>query len=1493
MSRVLILANEHVSRRMAGPAIRCYEFARELSARGHTVTLASPFPSDLTAQPFSIETYDSSSLERLARRHDVTVMQGYVLDRFPGLRDAAARLVVDLYDPFPLEEMLISAQAPMEARMEVQNKALRAVSDGIRDGDFFLCASEKQRDYWLGALSALNRVNPHTYSDDSTLRTLIDVVPFGVPSEPPRREAAAIRGVLPGVGQDDFVMLWGGGIYAWFDPLTVIRGVAVAARSCPQLRLVFMSTGHPNPDIQEMWTNREAQRLAGELGLTGRHVFFNPDWVPYHRRADWLLDADVGVTAHFDHVETRFSFRTRVLDYLWAGLPVICTAGDTLADAVERRGLGITVPAEDAGAVAAAIEALAGDPATREAQGAAAAGYAASLTWPAAVAPLARYCADPRPAPDRAAVAPLRRVPLPASRVPDGASTRNGATPALPVAAPASETEALRRDLHSLRGHLDSIERSHSFRAAQRASRTVRRVLPAGSPQRTAVGAVARRLGVLHHSPVAAGDAPAPVAPGAAGLDWVGRDLAWSRSPSRGDLDWQAHLASTAAEPVGFAVVVLSNSGPEPLQATLDSIKAQSWPYWQALVVEPEVVTRAPADPRVRRFHSLEPLATVNALLENFRSRDLVVLLHAGDTLEPGCLFEAAGSALRDPIVDLVHWDDRVSPDGGPGGTARVRPGWSPETLLSANYLDSSFAIRHRRFAAAGGLRPEAGDAAVWELLLRSELGVGEVIRLPRLLGMLRRDRGRATEAGRRAVDQLLARRGWPAMASLEDGAVTVRWELERWPAVSVVIPTRHNRALLGPLLDGLEATDYPDLEVVVVDNGPRTPENERWYEARAGRLPVRVRWWDRPFNYSAVNNAGAGDAAGELLVFLNDDTEVVDPGWLRELAGWATREQIGCVGLQLTAADGSIQHGGVVVGADGGFAGHLFAGLRPGDDTLLGSTRWYRDVTAVTGACLAIRRELYERVGGFDERMVLCGSDVALGISAGIGGLRNLCSAATPMRHLESATRGTGAIPEGDFHASYWRYQPLLHGGDPWYSPALSLEGPAGAALREPAEPTPLDRIGPVLGRSFEVYRQRSDTANSTYLAKVCRATRAEVETVGTLHRRSSGRIEPRTVNWFIPGIDSPFYGGINTAFRIADHLTRRHGVANRFVVTGVGPEPFMRAAIAAAFPRLAGAEIVFLPSHEDVDRAPAADVGIATLWTTAYQVARAPGLRRKFYLVQDFEPCFYPAGTMYALAEESYRLGLYAICNTANLGNIYRHRYGGQGMSFQPAVDTSVFHARGREEGDPAAPPNLFVYARPGHWRNCWELASVTLAELKQRLGDRVRIVTAGSWAMPEDSQHMPALRHLGLLDYRATGELYRHCDMGLVLTVSEHPSYLPLELMACGAVPVAFDNPAGHWLLADGENSVLTPRTVDGLADGLERLAVDPALRRRLSAGGLRRIAAGHADWDRALSSHLRLPQRPGGNGAAPARRPAGGLRALPGGGLTRWEPRCRPG
>jgi glycosyltransferase involved in cell wall biosynthesis len=393
--------------------------------------------------------------------------------------------------------------------------------------------------------------------------------------------------------------------------------------------------------------------------------------------------------------------------------------------------------------------------------------------------------------------------------------------------------------------------------------------------------------------------------------------------------------------------------------------------------------------------------------------------------------------------------------------------------------------------------------------------------------------------------------------------------------------------------------------------------------------------------------------------------------------------------------------------------------------------------------------------------------------------------------------------------------------------------------------------QVGAVLGRNFTVFRQRADEAEARWLAEICRADDAVVDAVDLLHARTEGRAEVRTINWFFPDIDSPFYGGINTALRLAEHLAVNHGVQHRFVIMADPNEDFFRSALAAAFPSLTDVPMTFVggPTDPALDAVPYADVAIATLWVTAYSVARFPAARRKFYLIQDFEPQFYPAGTNYALTEEGYRLGLYGLCNTERLLDIYRRDYRGRGGAFMPAVDDRVFHARGRRPREHDGPATVFVYARPGHWRNCWELASLALAQVKEAVGDQVRIVTAGSWARPDDLG--TGIEHLGLLDYRDTGELYRQADVGVALTVSAHPSYLPLELMACGVPVVAFDNPAGDWILEHDVNSLRCRRTVDGLAQAIEALVLDPARRERLGWAAEATIADRFSNWDDAFA------------------------------------------
>ena len=400
MSRVLVVSNDIVRRAMGGAGIRNFELSRALAAAGLDVTLAAKGGTDIEGLAFDVVDHDEPLLRSLAAQADAVVAQGWVLDVYPFLRGGPAALVVDLYDPFVLEGLPAHHGAAMQDRWNDHRLRARVLAEQLRDGDFFMCASERQRDYWLGALSALDRVNPATYDDDATLRRLIDVVAFGVPDDPPVQRRHALRGAVPGIGESDYVLLWGGGLWNWFDPLTLVRAVQLAAPRLPTLRLFFMAAPHPNPVVGEMDIAGRTRALAAELGLTGRHVFFNERWIDYADRADFLLDADVGVSTHPDHVETQFAFRTRLLDCVWAGLPVICTRGDTLADMIAARGMGLTVEPESPQALADAIVALAD--ATRRADAAARIRAAAGeLHWSRVVEPLVRFCERPAMAADR------------------------------------------------------------------------------------------------------------------------------------------------------------------------------------------------------------------------------------------------------------------------------------------------------------------------------------------------------------------------------------------------------------------------------------------------------------------------------------------------------------------------------------------------------------------------------------------------------------------------------------------------------------------------------------------------------------------------------------------------------------------------------------------------------------------------------------------------------------------------------------------------------------------------------------------------------------------------------------------------------------------------------------------------------------------------------------------------------------------------------------
>lgn len=381
---------------MAGPAIRCWELSKQLS-KVADVTLTTKFEVPPSPSEFKLATFngDQGTLIEQAQAHDILLVQGNILRDYPALQTLGKYLVVDLYDPFIFETYHHLLELPPTQGRDLFLTFLGIMNEQMHLADFSICASDRQRDFWIGRYCALGRLSHLAFENDPAFRQLIGLVPFGISDEPVQHERPVLKGVVPGIERDDKVLLWGGGIWNWFDPLTVIRAVAKLSEKRNDIKLYFLGVKHPNPDIPEMEMSFRAVKLAEELGVKDKYVFFNHGWVPYNDRQNYLAEADIGISSHFDSIETRFSFRTRVLDYLWAGLPILTTEGDSMAELTATQQLGGVCRYNEVDDWVQNIERIVDDAEFRRAIRQNVNKAAENFRWSRVAQPLALYCQDP------------------------------------------------------------------------------------------------------------------------------------------------------------------------------------------------------------------------------------------------------------------------------------------------------------------------------------------------------------------------------------------------------------------------------------------------------------------------------------------------------------------------------------------------------------------------------------------------------------------------------------------------------------------------------------------------------------------------------------------------------------------------------------------------------------------------------------------------------------------------------------------------------------------------------------------------------------------------------------------------------------------------------------------------------------------------------------------------------------------------------------------
>jgi GT2 family glycosyltransferase len=397
--KLLIISHDLVDEKMAGPGMRYLEMSKALS-EDLQVTLAIPSKTTLIVPSISLVDYEpqqSQSLKDICIDQDFILISSYLIDKHPFIWNIPAKVIVDLYDPFVLENLHYYQEESIDAQMILHEQSVELTNQLAKIGDFFICGNERQKDYWMGVLTANGRVNPLNYLDDPGLRNLIDVVGIGYPESEPTKKPI-LRGIDPHIPKDSRIVLWGGGVWNWLDPLTLIRAWPVVVEAHPEARLIILGTRHPNPDIPEHEMAREAQILASEIGEKDKTILFI-EWLSYNNRESLLSEADVGIVLHPMHIETRYSIRTRVVDYMWAKLPIVISEGDITSTWVRENRIGKVVPPFDTGAVSAALIEILGRP--KEAWSSAFASLDKNFRWSQVVSPLRNYCLSGSYAADR------------------------------------------------------------------------------------------------------------------------------------------------------------------------------------------------------------------------------------------------------------------------------------------------------------------------------------------------------------------------------------------------------------------------------------------------------------------------------------------------------------------------------------------------------------------------------------------------------------------------------------------------------------------------------------------------------------------------------------------------------------------------------------------------------------------------------------------------------------------------------------------------------------------------------------------------------------------------------------------------------------------------------------------------------------------------------------------------------------------------------------
>jgi glycosyltransferase involved in cell wall biosynthesis len=524
-------------------------------------------------------------------------------------------------------------------------------------------------------------------------------------------------------------------------------------------------------------------------------------------------------------------------------------------------------------------------------------------------------------------------------------------------------------------------------------------------------------------------------------------------------------LQSLAQRPLISIVMPVHNTDPAFLKSAIDSVRLQWYDHWEICICDDgssrsdtrqvlEELQNEIGEIRLVRRETAGHIVQATNDAIALAQGEFVVFLDHDDELAPQALLRLVQTINTPSAPDLIYSDEDKRDEQGRRCLPLFKPKWSPALQWSQNYVGHIMCVRRTVLQRVGGLLEGSQGSQDHDLVLRLAAQGAKIEHIPEVLYHWRmhaastsvspQSKPYAHEAGKQAVARHLKDRYGEQFDRVDDSAYTFvyqpRFRVPLNTLVSIVIPTRDKATLLDACIQSIHRhTAGIAYEILVLDNGSTEPETQACFQRLIQDKRVRVVEAHIPFNWSRLNNIGRRHAKGQVLVFLNNDTEVITPDWLLRLSEYALLPDVATVGPLLLYPDRTIQHAGVVVGM-GGWADHVFKNESVQHyPTPFISSAVPRNVLASTGACMAIATERFDTLGGFDEAFEICGSDVELGIRGHKQGLLNVYLPTAQLFHLESKTR-TPFVPEVDFQQSALKYAPYRLSGDPFFNPNLDL---------------------------------------------------------------------------------------------------------------------------------------------------------------------------------------------------------------------------------------------------------------------------------------------------------------------------------------------------------------------------------------------------------------------------------------------------------------------